>query len=98
MLTLYVRNGCPFCEIVLAKIKYLDLKIELKDIADEEVTQELIARGGKKQVPYFTDSDRNVEMYESHDINMYLSDNYGATSSEGGIKEESNSPKVCTLE
>ncbi len=99
MLTLYIREGCPFCEIVLAKIKYLDLKIEIKNIGDEEALKELIALGSKKQAPYFIDHEHNIEMYESHEINKYLGDNYG--SPHYGIIEEikeNKPPQVCTLE
>jgi glutathione S-transferase len=55
----------------------LGLKFEEKDIADTGIGEELIARGGRKQVPYFVDSERGVEMYESGDIIAYLREHYG---------------------
>ncbi len=72
MLTLYVKTGCPFCAMVLHKLDELELAYEEKDIGDASVADELIARGGKRMVPYLVDSDAEVEMYESADIVTYL--------------------------
>jgi glutaredoxin len=72
MLTLYVKTGCPFCHRVLSAGTELGVSFEEKNIADDAVAAELIARGGKRQVPYLVDSVRNVEMYESGDIVEYL--------------------------
>jgi glutaredoxin len=76
MLTLYVKTGCPFCHKVLDAGEELGITFEEKNIADDAVAAELIARGGKRQVPYLVDSDRNVEMYESDDIVKYLKEHY----------------------
>ncbi len=72
MLTLYTKTGCPFCHKVLDVGKELGITFYEKNIADDAVAAELIARGGKRQVPYLVDTDRNVEMYESDDIVEYL--------------------------
>lgn len=71
-MTLYVKTGCPFCHKVLAAGEELGITFEEKNIADDAVAAELIARGGKRQVPYLVDSDHGVEMYESDDIVAYL--------------------------
>ncbi len=97
MLILYVRDGCPFCIATLAKIDELNLKIEEKNIADEKVAEELVNKGGKLKVPYLIDTDKNIEMYESKDINKYLDENYGSGESKTE-KDDNNSPQVCTLE
>lgn len=76
MLTLYVKTGCPFCAKVLATGAELGISFDEKNIADDAVAAELIKRGGKRQVPYLVDSERNVEMYESGDIDAYLRANY----------------------
>jgi glutaredoxin len=76
MLTLYVKTGCPFCHRVLSAGAELGVSFEEKNIADDTVAAELIARGGKRQVPYLVDSDRNIEMYESGDIVEYLKEYY----------------------
>lgn len=72
MLTLYTKTGCPFCHHVLVAGEELGIAFEEKNIADDAVAAELIARGGKRQVPYLVDSERGIEMYESDDINDYL--------------------------
>ena len=76
MLTLYIKTGCPFCHKVLATGEELGISFEEKNISDDAVAAELVARGGKRQVPYLVDSDRDVEMYESDDISAYLSEHY----------------------
>lgn len=77
MLTLYVKTGCPYCAMVIHKLEELGLAYEEKNVADEGISEELIARGGKKQMPYLVDTDGNVEMYESGDICKYLENTYG---------------------
>ena len=76
MLILYVKTGCPFCHKVLATGEELEISFEEKNIADDAVAAELVARGGKQQVPYLVDSERGVEMYESGDIVLYLHEHY----------------------
>ena len=73
---LYVKTGCPYCIKVLNTGKELEVKFEEKNIADDTVASELIKRGGKRQVPYLVDSERNIEMYESADIDAYLREHY----------------------
>ena len=77
MLTLYVKTGCPYCHVVFDVAKELGITFELKNISDDAVAAELVARGGKRQVPYLVDTERNVEMYESADIVVYLRKHYG---------------------
>ena len=72
MLNLYVLENCPYCIKVMKfldekKTKYNKINIENK--ASEE---NLIKIGGKRQVPFLVDSDRNIQMYESNDIIEYL--------------------------
>lgn len=76
MMTLYVKTGCPFCHKVLATGEELGITFEEKNIADDAVAAELIAKGGKRQVPYLIDNERGVEMYESDDIVAYLKTQY----------------------
>ena len=93
MLTLYVKTGCPFCAMVLHKLDELAVPFEEKNIADDGVIDELIARGGKQQVPYLVDAECNVEMYESADIVGYLDKRFGGSGA--APAEESN---VCPVE
>jgi glutaredoxin 2 len=39
--------------------------------------KELIKLGGKEQVPFLVDTEKNVKMYESEDIINYVRENYG---------------------
>ena len=76
MLTLYVKTGCPYCDKVLDAAAEFGIEFNKKDIGDPVIAAELIARGGKQQVPYLVDTERNVEMYESEDIVRYLREHY----------------------
>lgn len=77
MLTLYVKTGCPYCAVVLHQLAELELQYEEKNVGDEAVNAELIALGGKRQMPYLVDTEHNVAMYESADIVEYLVATYG---------------------
>ncbi len=72
MLMLYVKSGCPFCAMVIHKLEELGLEYDEKDIAESGVGEELVARGGKRQVPYLVDAEAGIEMYESAEIVDYL--------------------------
>ncbi|MCX6790346.1 MAG: glutathione S-transferase N-terminal domain-containing protein [Candidatus Kaiserbacteria bacterium] len=76
MLTLYIKTGCPYCHLVLETGEKLGISFEERNIATDAIAAELIVRGGKRQVPYLVDSEHEVEMYESDDINEYLLEHY----------------------
>ncbi len=77
MITLYVKDGCPYCAAVIHKVDELGLQVDKKNIKDEAVAEELIQEGGKRQVPYIKDSEKDIAMYESSDIVEYLEREYG---------------------
>lgn len=61
----------------------LGVDLDLKDIeADEATLAELVDKGGKRQVPYLVDTDKDVAMYESNDIIEYIRDNYAGTATD----------------
>ena len=74
MLTLYVKTGCQYCAKVLAAGEELGLEFNMKNVSDEAIETELVARGGKLQMPYLVDGQTGVEMYESDDIIAYLTE------------------------
>jgi glutaredoxin len=79
MLALYYKPSCPFCRRVLAVIDRLELEVDLRDIStSSEYDHDLIARGGKRQVPYLVDEAQGVEMYESDDIVAHLQKHYSS--------------------
>lgn len=59
----------------------LGVEFNLKDIEDDAIAAELIEKGGKRQVPYLVDTDKDTAMYESADIIDYIRDNYANTAS-----------------
>lgn len=72
MLILYVKTNCPFCEKVLRRAEELGVEIETRNIAEPRYLDELMKQGGKRQVPFLVDEDRDISMYESGDIAQYL--------------------------
>ncbi|MDQ1299742.1 MAG: hypothetical protein QG636_410 [Patescibacteria group bacterium] len=72
MLILYTRPGCPYCAKVLIAAKELNISFDERNTNNPSVTAELVARGGKQQVPYLVDEERGIEMYESNDIIAHL--------------------------
>lgn len=72
MLELFILETCPYCQKV---IDFLDKKGSVYrkiDIKNKESEESLIQIGGKRQVPFLIDTDRNIQMYESDDIIEYL--------------------------
>lgn len=72
MLTLYIRPGCPYSHKVLLEAEELGLTLALKNVNEPALEDELVARGGKLQLPYLVDEVYGVEMYESDDIIAHL--------------------------
>ena len=83
MLSLYYKESCPFCQRVMQMAENLGVEFDLKDIEDDEaIAAELIEKGGKRQVPYLVDTEKDVAMYESNDIIDYIRENYAGTAAE----------------
>ena len=94
MITLYVKTGCPYCAVTIAKLDDLGLEYSERNTSEEGVVEELIAKGGKKQVPYIIDEKTNTNMYESSDIVEYLNKQYG----DGASSEQASPPPgVCPV-
>ena len=49
-----------------------NIKYRKIDISDKDSENSLIQIGGKRQVPFLVDKERNLQMYESDDIIEYL--------------------------
>lgn len=94
MLTLYEKTFCPYCKRVLDVAEQLGITFKKKNIANVVFSEELIVRGGKRQVPYLVDEERGIEMYESEDIVKYLETYYGNGSAERITKNGSVCPIV----
>ncbi|MCB9060032.1 MAG: glutathione S-transferase N-terminal domain-containing protein [Halobacteriovoraceae bacterium] len=74
ILSLYYFESCPFCQIVLAAIKDLSIKVELRDIRKDELhSKKLLNDTGRQTVPcLYID---NKPMFESRDIVNWLQKN-----------------------
>ncbi len=74
---LYMKPGCPFCGKVLAWLDAHNKTLPLRDVtAGEEIVQELIERGGKRQIPFLFDAESQVALYESDAIIAHLEQVY----------------------
>lgn len=72
MIDLFILETCPYCQKVM---KYMDehgIKYNKIDTSNKESEDSLIHIGGKRQVPFMVDNDRNIQMYESNDILEYV--------------------------
>lgn len=72
MFDLYIMETCPYCKKVMAFLEEKKVEYNKIDIANKSNEDNLIRLGGKRQVPFFVDKERNVQMYESSDIIEYL--------------------------
>ncbi|MDP2561443.1 glutaredoxin domain-containing protein [Psychrobium sp. 1_MG-2023] len=83
-LALYQFAACPFCVKVRRQMKRLSVNVELRDAKnDQTIAEELLASGGKKKVPCLRiehDSGEVEWMYESSDINAYLTKRFSPES------------------
>ena len=78
MPTLYYKPNCEYCQAVLQSAEKMGLELRLLNInSDPAIGEELVARGGKRQVPYLVDEKNDTEMYESADIIEHLGKHYG---------------------
>ena len=79
-LTLYHMEYCPYCVYVRDAMRRIGIALPLRDtLADPHARRELIAGGGKSQVPCLRidDNGRTRWMYESDDIVRYLNECFG---------------------
>ena len=72
MLDLFILESCPYCQKVIKFLDSNNMKYNAINIANKESENSLIQIGGKRQVPFLVDTDRNIQMYESDDIIEYL--------------------------
>jgi glutaredoxin len=84
MIELYMREGCPFCQKILAAVEQLGMEegkdFTVIDAAPETPGREVVLRvGGKAMVPFMV--DKEISMYESDDIIAYLERKFGGSRS-----------------
>jgi glutathione S-transferase len=79
MIELYQSEGCPFCVKVRLAFEQMEVSYVSKSMplrVDSAFKQELIKLGGKTQVPFLHDPEKNIKMYESNDIIDYVRETY----------------------
>ncbi len=72
MLDLFILETCPYCKKVMNFLDENKIVYNKVDINNKASEDSLIQLGGKRQVPFLVDRDRNIQMYESDDILEYL--------------------------
>lgn len=78
LLVLWQFEMSPFCRKVREALCELNLNYHSRNVArDGRQREDLIALGGKMQVPYFIDPNTDTAMYESDAIVAYLHRTYG---------------------
>ena len=73
-LTLYHNPGCPYCEKVKRFMQQKGITIPMKSTYEGNHREELIAIGGKPQVPCLIIDGK--AMYESGDIIAWMDQHY----------------------
>ncbi len=71
MIDLYMLETCPYCKKVIKFFDENNVQYNKVDIAEKMNEDALIQLGGKRQVPFIVDKERNIQMYESSDIIEY---------------------------
>lgn len=72
MIRLFMLNTCGYCRRVIEYLDENNIPYEKIDISEKENEEALVRIGGKRQVPFIIDTDKNIEMYESNNILEYL--------------------------
>lgn len=72
MIRLFMLETCGYCRRVIEYLDENNIPYEKIDISEKENEEALVRIGGKRQVPFMIDTDKNIEMYESSDILEYL--------------------------
>lgn len=79
MIELYHSETCRFCVKVRNFLENEGIAYVSKPISfsnNSKIKEELLQLGGKTQVPFLVDPEKNVKMYESDDIVAYIKQNY----------------------
>lgn len=71
MFDLYISETCPYCKKVIDYFEEHGIAYNLKSVSEPQNLNKLLKLGGKAQVPFLNDSDKEISMYESDDIIEY---------------------------
>ena len=77
-LHLWNFEASPFCRLVREVLCELELPYVVHNVGKRSPSRKaFVARSGKMMVPYLADPSTGVEMHESADIILYLTERYG---------------------
>ena len=84
MLELFQAEDCPYCQTVRTTLTELGVSYVIHnprtatkdDTRNAQTQAELVALGGKDQLPFLVDHTRGATLYESGDIVEYLEQHY----------------------
>ncbi len=73
MFDLYIMESCPYCQKVMAYLDEKGINYRKYDInKNSDYKKDLIAIGGKEQVPFLYNEETDDRLYESDKIIEYL--------------------------
>ena len=72
MLELYSMESCGYCKKVKDYFKTHNIEFIEHDVNDPENAIKLMKLGGKPQVPFLVDKDKNIYLYDSEHIIKYI--------------------------
>lgn len=72
MYELYIMSTCPYCKKVMDFMDENNIEYAKNDISDDVNSSNLIAIGGKEQVPYLYNPETKSGIYESDMIIEFL--------------------------
>lgn len=72
MKILYTSPSCAYCHTVIDYAKENGITLDVRNIVACGIMDEMLARGGKMQVPYLYDEETETGLYESGEIMQYL--------------------------
>lgn len=72
MLELYSMDSCPYCRKVKDYFKAHNIEYTEHNVNDPENAMELMKLGGKAQVPFLVNKEKNIYLYDSDQIIKYV--------------------------
>lgn len=72
MLELFSMDTCPYCLKVKEFFKTHNVQYIERNVNEPENAMELMKLGGKAQVPFLANREKNIYIYNSDDIIKYV--------------------------
>lgn len=75
MLELFISYTCPYCRKVMNYFDENGIDYIKNDVSLSENYSRLLEIGGKDQIPFLHDADKQLSLYESDDIINFVREN-----------------------